>query len=274
MLVARDIYAFCNQDWHTVATDFIPENFMGIDAGGSSNPDSWKMKFHELESYKSTWLEQAAIFSSKDWAEGAEKAFNDLTTLRDIEIEGTSAIAHKKFDGYIKKKDGSQEYLNWQTVYRCKKVEDQWKIAGFTGYLPNPMGTVHTKPVIGKRIPDGASQHKTAGPYSPVLEISPGKLVVISGQASISPDLKVFGQKIEEQTEQTLENCRQQLNSAGCTLNDVFKVNVFLTDLDNWPKFNDVYTTYFEDPKPVRTAVQTPLLFTLLVEIEMWAVKN
>ena len=53
-----------------------------------------------------------------------------------------------------------------------------------------------------------------------------------------------------------------------------FNVNVFLTDLDNWPRFNEDYSPYFEDPKPVRTAVQTPLLFTLLVEIEMWAVKK
>ena len=86
-------------------------------------------------------------------------------------------------------------------------------------------------------------------------------------------DGNVIGTSIEEQTHATLQNCLRQLVTAGCTFKDVFKVNVFLKDLADWPKFNEVYKTYFPDPKPVRTAVQTPLLMTFLVEIELWATK-
>jgi 2-iminobutanoate/2-iminopropanoate deaminase len=153
-------------------------------------------------------------------------------------------------------------------------VEGKWKISGFVGYLLHPMGSSRESLPAGKAVPVGASQHKTAGPYSPVLTVSPGQLVVISGQAAIDNEGNVIGDTIEEQTRVTLDNCRTQLQTAGVDLKDVFKVNVYLTDLDNWPRFNEIYQTYFPEPLPVRTAVQTPLLMTLLVEIEMWAVKK
>ena len=125
-----------------------------------------------------------------------------------------------------------------------------------------------------KKVPDGVTQHKTAGPYSPVLEVEMNKLVLISGQAPIDMDGNVVGETIEEQTEYTLENCKKQLAKAGCTFDDVFKVNVYLTDLDNWPRFNEIYAKQFPEPRPVRTAVQAGLLLTFLVEIELWAAKK
>lgn len=125
-----------------------------------------------------------------------------------------------------------------------------------------------------KKIPDGVSQHKTAGPYSPVLEVEFNKLVLISGQAPIDLDGNVVGTTIEEQTEFTLKNCLKQLSKANYTFTDVFKVNVYLTDLKDWPRFNEVYAKHFPEPRPVRTAIQAGLLYTFLVEIEMWAAKK
>ncbi len=125
-----------------------------------------------------------------------------------------------------------------------------------------------------KRIPEGSEQHITAGPYSPVLEVDADKLVLISGQASIDMEGNVVGKTIEEQAEYTLGNCKLQLAKAGCTFDDVFKVNVYLSDLENWPRFNIVYKKHFSEPLPVRTAVQAGLLYTFLVEVEMWAAKK
>lgn len=125
-----------------------------------------------------------------------------------------------------------------------------------------------------KKTPKNVIQHKTAGPYSPVLEVEFNKLVLISGQAPIDIDGNVVGTTIEEQTEFTLKNCLSQLSKAGCTFADVFKVNVYLTDLDNWPRFNEVYAKHFPEPRPVRTAVKAGLLYTFLVELEMWAAKK
>ena len=274
MLVKRDIIAYCNQDWSIVANDFIEENFMGIDGRKLDNPDSWTIGFPNLEAYKKEWLFQAKDTANTEWGEDHELAIYQATNLRDIEINGDSALLHKKFNGSILKKDGTKVVLNWQTLYRCRKVNGQWKIAGFTGYLPYPMGNTAKSNFVGKRMPEGASQHVTAGPYSPVLQVNPGQIVVISGQASINHEGEVVGETIEDQTHFTMQNCIAQLEQGGCSINDVFKVNVYLTDLDNWPRFNEVYKTYFKNPKPVRTAVQTPLLYSFLVEIEMWAVRE
>lgn len=122
--------------------------------------------------------------------------------------------------------------------------------------------------------PKAAKQHVTAGPYSPVLEIDAKRLVVISGQVAIDMGGTVIGNTIEEQTRATLQNCANQLGSAGCTLGDVFKVNIYLADLGHWARFNTAYEEMMHEPLPVRTAVQAVLLPGFLVEIEMWAVKK
>ncbi len=273
MLVKRDIEAFINNDWEEVAGDFIEEGFMGIDARSLSNPDSWNLSFPDLKSYRQFWLDQAANFTGIDWEDDPGEKLYEATTLRDIDISKNSALVHKKFDGAIRKKNGYTERLNWQTLYRCRKIDGQWKIAGFTAFLPHPMGKdVPSRPPV--ELPENASQHVTAGPYSPVLKINPGQLVVISGQAAINQAGETIGDTIEEQTKLTLENCRKQLESAGSSLDEVFKVNVYLKDISHWPRFNVIYKDYFTKPLPVRAVVETGLLYNFLVEIELWAVRK
>lgn len=273
MLVKRDIEAFIKNDWEAIADDFIEEGFMGIDAQSSDNPDSWKVAFPNLKLYQQFWLDQSTAFSGTDWEDDPQQKLYEATTLRDIDISEDSALVHKKFDGTIRKKEGRNELLNWQTLYRCRKVKGKWKITGFTGFLPHPMGntTSQQSPV---ELPGDASQHATAGPYSPVLLLNPGQLVVISGQAALNQHGETVGTTIEEQTRVTLENCRRQLESAGSSLNEVFKVTAYLKDLDHWSRFNTVYKEYFTKPLPVRTAIQTGLLNNFLVEIELWAIRK
>ena len=124
-----------------------------------------------------------------------------------------------------------------------------------------------------KSRPSSARQHVTAGPYSPVLEIDARHLVVLSGQVAVDLEGHVIGETIEEQTAATLRNCAGHLASAGCSLADVFKVNIYLSDVGHWTRFNAVYEELMPPPLPVRTAVQAILLPGYLVEIEMWAVK-
>ena len=124
-----------------------------------------------------------------------------------------------------------------------------------------------------KRLPAGAAQHATAGPYSPVLEVRAEHLVVISGQVAVDPAGEVVGTTIEEQTRATLANCLRQLNTAGCSFADVFKVNIYLADIREWARFNSAYEQHIPAPLPVRTAVQAVLLPGFRIEIEMWAAK-
>jgi 2-iminobutanoate/2-iminopropanoate deaminase len=120
--------------------------------------------------------------------------------------------------------------------------------------------------------PRGATQHVTAGPYSPVLKVDARHLVVISGQVAVDKLGNVVGDTIEEQTTVTLRNCESQLATADCGLSDVFKVNIYLSDLGHWARFNVIYEKMMVEPLPVRTAVQAVLLPGFLLEIEMWAV--
>jgi len=124
-----------------------------------------------------------------------------------------------------------------------------------------------------KRLPAGAGQHVTAGPYSPILEIDAQRLIVISGQVAIDPQGQVVGSTIEEQTRYTIANCERQLASAGCSLADVFKVNAYMANLDDWDRFNTIYMAMIPEPRPVRTTIGARLLDRFLIEIEMWAVK-
>jgi enamine deaminase RidA (YjgF/YER057c/UK114 family) len=272
MLVEQDIEAFITSNWDRVKDDFLEVGFTAIDAKGSDNPDTWRLSFQTLAQYQASWLEQSLQMRSKTSLDSLRQALIDATTLRDIEIEGNSALLHKKFDGQIMTDNGESIPLHWQTLYQCVKIDGKWKIGGFVGYLPFPMGSRHTAKVA-KHLPEGADQHITAGPYSPVLVINPGQIVVISGQAAINVAGEVVGTTIEEQTEFTLKNCAQQLATAGCSLQDVFKTNVYLSDIGQWDSFNTVYQRIMLEPRPVRTTVQARLLEGLLIEIEMWAVK-
>jgi hypothetical protein len=140
MLVERDIAAFLATDWTMVAGDFIADGFMGIDAGKTDNPDHWRLAFPALDAYRDEWLKQAEDFARQSFAEDPRAAIFNATVLRDIEIESGRAIARKKFDGGILRADGGRDVMNWQTLYYCSKTGGTWKISGFCGYLPNPMG--------------------------------------------------------------------------------------------------------------------------------------
>lgn len=112
-------------------------------------------------------------------------------------------------------------------------------------------------------------------PYSSVLEIECKTLVVICGQVAEDQDDNIIGTTIEEQTKQVFQNCHERLQQAHCTLDDVFKVNVYLQRIEDWSRFNAVFAQYFsKDPKPVRTTVQAGLLSDFLIEVELWAAKS
>jgi 2-iminobutanoate/2-iminopropanoate deaminase len=98
------------------------------------------------------------------------------------------------------------------------------------------------------------------------------EIVAISGQGPIDSDGNVVGVTIREQTALTLENCKRQLESAGISLKNVFKVVVYLEDLAEWQAFNEVYRQYMSEPYPVRTAIQCVLWGHIKVEIDMLAI--
>ncbi|NIC00854.1 Rid family detoxifying hydrolase [Halobacterium sp. R2-5] len=81
-------------------------------------------------------------------------------------------------------------------------------------------------------------------------------LVFTAGQLPATPDGELLDDApISEQTEQALDNVEAVLAEAGLTTSDVLKVNVFLDDIDDFEEMNTVYSGYFDEAPPARSAV-------------------
>lgn len=140
MLVRRDIDAFLARDWSMVEEDFAASGFFGMHAHFLANPDAWRLQFPTLAAYRDEWLRQAAETAATGFAEPLREALFRVTNLRDIDVDGDRAVLHKKFDGSVARADGGVDRLKWQTLYFCGRVEGRWRITGFVGYMPYPLG--------------------------------------------------------------------------------------------------------------------------------------
>ena len=111
------------------------------------------------------------------------------------------------------------------------------------------------------------------GPYSQAIEVN--GFIFASGQIPIDPATGEFVKGgIKEQTRQSLLNAKSILIAAGTDLNHVVKTTVFLSDMANFTAMNEVYSTFFEQPFPARSAVSVKdLPKGALVEVEVLAAK-
>ena len=271
MLYDRDIEAFVAQDWSMVAADFDADAFVGYQ-GSNRGRGPWHVLFGALAEYERTWLAQARELI----AAGGEPSrlileLRAASSIREIEVNGRFALVRKFFDGKVHSGDLVQT-LDWTTNYLVRRDADRWRITGFMYMPPGGAGIPEDGPQgASKWVPGGASNHAASGPYSPVVVVPAGDLVAISGQGPQDSTGTVIGETIEEQTALCLQNCRQKLAAAGCGLEDVFKVSVFLKDLSEWSRFNDVYKSVMPEPRPVRTTAGVDLLLGMKVEIDMLA---
>jgi len=97
-----------------------------------------------------------------------------------------------------------------------------------------------------------------------------GDFIFVSGQTPRDDQREVVGKTIEEQTSVTLENVRLTLEAAGGALKDVIKVGVFLSDLGDAARFDQVYAAHFPTFRPARTTVGSTLN-GVMVEIDVVA---
>ena len=119
------------------------------------------------------------------------------------------------------------------------------------------------QPVTASNLPS------PVGPYSPGMTF--GKLVFVSGQAGRDPATGALaGDSVEAQTEQVLKNIATILTAAGSSLQHVIRCGVFLVDMKEFPKMNEVYARTFGSHRPARTTVEVSGLpgDGLLVEID------
>jgi 2-iminobutanoate/2-iminopropanoate deaminase len=118
------------------------------------------------------------------------------------------------------------------------------------------------QPVTSKNLPT------PVGPYSPGMIA--GNLVFVSGQAGRDPATGRVGPDVAAQTEQVLKNIATILEAAGSSLQHVIRCGVFLVDMKDFPKMNEVYARAFGAHRPARTTVEVSGLpgDGLLVEID------
>lgn len=108
------------------------------------------------------------------------------------------------------------------------------------------------------------------GPYSQA--IMTGNLLFTSGQLPIDPATgKMVEGTISDRTHQAIRNLSAVIEAAGGTLNDIVKTTVFLSDIGDFQEVNSVYSQYFTEPFPARSAFQVAAL-PLGADIEIEAI--
>ncbi|MBX3244629.1 MAG: RidA family protein [Acidobacteria bacterium] len=124
----------------------------------------------------------------------------------------------------------------------------------------------------GKKAVEAADAPKAIGPYSQAI-IANG-FVFTAGQIGSDPKTgQLVEGGIEEQTEQVLKNIAAVLKASGSSMEDVVKTTVFLADINDFAKMNEIYAKYFKAPFPARSTVQVARLpRDAKIEIETIAV--
>jgi 2-iminobutanoate/2-iminopropanoate deaminase len=105
---------------------------------------------------------------------------------------------------------------------------------------------------------------RTANAPQPIGPYSQGILVdgflFVSGQGAIDPSSgRLVGTDIESQTRQTLTNVRNIVEASGLSIRDVVRVSVYLKNMKDFKKMNEVYASFFGETPPTRTTVQVEL---------------
>jgi len=106
------------------------------------------------------------------------------------------------------------------------------------------------------------------GPYSQAVIYK--DMIYLSGQGAVDPSTnQLITGTIEKEAKLALENIKIIMESAGSSLDNILQVSVYLADIREYARFNDVYRDYFHDPMPARTCVEVKQLpFGLRIEID------
>jgi reactive intermediate/imine deaminase len=126
--------------------------------------------------------------------------------------------------------------------------------------------------VVIERI--GGTKSGTGGQALPFCQATKaGGFVFVSGQVAMNEHGEIIDGGIVAQSRKTLDNVLAILAKAGCGVEDVVKVGVWLDDARDFQSFNRIYSEYFGDTPPARCCVQSPLMVDAKVEVDAIAYK-
>lgn len=126
---------------------------------------------------------------------------------------------------------------------------------------------------MAKEIVATQAAPEAIGPYSQAAVID--NIVYCSGQIPLDPSGELVSGSVADETTRCLENLGAVLEAAGSSLQSVVKVTAYLTDMDDFPEFNDAYGAFFSDSPPARATVGVAALPKgARVEVECVAHRN
>lgn len=97
------------------------------------------------------------------------------------------------------------------------------------------------------------------GPYNQAVKV--GNMLYVSGQIPLDPATgELVNGGVPEQTRMVMQNLGAILEAAGMDFSNVIKCSIFLTDMKEFPKLNEVYAEYFQDDPPARETIQVGAL--------------
>ena len=125
---------------------------------------------------------------------------------------------------------------------------------------------------MSKKIISTTNAPAAIGPYSQAVESN--GFVFASGQIPIDPATGNIPEGIEAQAKQALTNVRNLIEAAGLTLDNVVKTSVFIKNMDDFARVNEIYSTYFTKDFPARSCVEVSRLpKDGLIEVEVSAAR-
>lgn len=111
---------------------------------------------------------------------------------------------------------------------------------------------------MNKSIVQSENAPRPIGPYSQAVRV--GNLLFISGQVALDTAGNLHTSSIEEETRQVMANLQEILKSAGGDFSHVVKTTIFLSDMNDFARVNEVYGGYFKSQAPARETVQVSRL--------------
>ena len=105
------------------------------------------------------------------------------------------------------------------------------------------------------------------GPYSQAIEVN--GMVFTSGVIPVATQTGVIPATIEEQANQAFSNLKNLIEASGATIDKVIKTTVFIKEMNDFGKINEIYATYFKEPFPARSCVEVARLpKDVMLEVE------
>ncbi|MDV6343339.1 MULTISPECIES: Rid family detoxifying hydrolase [unclassified Nitrosomonas] len=108
---------------------------------------------------------------------------------------------------------------------------------------------------MNKQIIQTTDAPQAIGTYSQAIRVSGGEAVYLSGQIGLDPSTMQMVEGIESQIVRVILNMKAVAVASGGSLADIVKLNVYLTDLANFTKVNEIMANHFSQPYPARAAI-------------------